>query len=121
MNIIHFALKVYITDKKKKREGNLCLVWTGDYYRSISKRSHRVCLELPEEERSTYYDEAGIVTPGLAKLAQAGKELLDKIQTGTATPNGKYTALQLRVLMFFPIRTAPRDAKRIKGAASGSL
>lgn len=41
-------------------------------------------LELPEEERTTYYEEAGIVTPGLAKLARAGQELLGLICFFTA-------------------------------------
>ncbi|HBG61943.1 MAG: redox-regulated ATPase YchF [Omnitrophica WOR_2 bacterium RIFOXYB2_FULL_38_16] len=33
-------------------------------------------VELPPSERAAYYDAAGITSPGLAKLAQAGKELL---------------------------------------------
>jgi len=33
-------------------------------------------IQLSPEERSAYYDEAGIVTPGLAKMAKAGQELL---------------------------------------------
>lgn len=34
-------------------------------------------IQLPPEERAEYYKEAGIVTPGLAKLAKAGQELLN--------------------------------------------
>lgn len=41
-------------------------------------------LELPEEERGTYYAEAGIVTPGLGKVARAGQELLGLICFFTA-------------------------------------
>ncbi len=41
-------------------------------------------LELPEEDRATYYEEAGIVTPGLGKLAKAGQELLGLICFFTA-------------------------------------
>lgn len=41
-------------------------------------------LELPEEERKAYYEEAGIVSPGLATLAKAGKDLLDLICFFTA-------------------------------------
>lgn len=41
-------------------------------------------LELPEEDRKAYYEEAGIVSPGLAKLAQAGKDLLNLICFFTA-------------------------------------
>lgn len=33
-------------------------------------------VELPPEERAAYYESAGITTPGLAKLAQAGQKLL---------------------------------------------
>ena len=41
-------------------------------------------LELPPEDRKTYYEEAGIVTPGLAKVARAGQELLGLICFFTA-------------------------------------
>lgn len=41
-------------------------------------------LELPEEDRKTYYEEAGIVTPGLGKVAKAGQELLGLICFFTA-------------------------------------
>jgi len=43
-------------------------------------------LELPEEDRKSYYEEAGIVSPGLARLAQAGKDLLKLICFFTAGP-----------------------------------
>jgi len=33
-------------------------------------------LELPDEERSAYYEAAGITSPGLARLAKAGQDLL---------------------------------------------
>ncbi len=36
-------------------------------------------VDLPEEERDAYYEEAGIVTPGLSKLAKAGRELLNLV------------------------------------------
>ncbi len=36
-------------------------------------------VDLPQEERAAYYEEAGIVTPGLAKLAQAGQKLLNLV------------------------------------------
>ena len=36
-------------------------------------------LELPQEERAAYYEEAGISSPGLARLAKAGRELLGLI------------------------------------------
>lgn len=44
-------------------------------------------LELPEEERPEYYTSAGITTPGLDRLAQAGKEILNLICFYTANPN----------------------------------
>lgn len=33
-------------------------------------------VQLPSEERAAYYEAAGITSPGLARLAQAGRELL---------------------------------------------
>ncbi len=41
-------------------------------------------LELPEEERSSYYESAGITTPGLNMLAKAGQELLELVCFFTA-------------------------------------
>lgn len=41
-------------------------------------------VQLPPEERKDYYDAAGIGTPGLARLAQAGRELLGLICFFTA-------------------------------------
>jgi GTP-binding protein YchF len=41
-------------------------------------------LELPEEDRSMYYEEAGITSPGLARLAKAGQDLLKLICFFTA-------------------------------------
>lgn len=43
-------------------------------------------LELPEEERQEYYKEAGIVSPGLARLARAGEKLLGQVCFFTAGP-----------------------------------
>ena len=43
-------------------------------------------LELPPEERATYYESAGITSPGLATLAKAGQELLGQICFFTAGP-----------------------------------
>ena len=43
-------------------------------------------LELPEEDRASYYEEVGIVTPGLGRLAKAGKDLLKLICFFTAGP-----------------------------------
>lgn len=43
-------------------------------------------VQLPQEERSAYYESAGIATPGLARLAQAGKELLGLACFFTAGP-----------------------------------
>lgn len=41
-------------------------------------------LELPEEERLAYYEAAGITSPGLARLAKAGRELLKQVCFFTA-------------------------------------
>jgi GTP-binding protein YchF len=43
-------------------------------------------VQLPEEERKAYYEAAGITSPGLAALAQQGKELLRQITFFTAGP-----------------------------------
>jgi len=43
-------------------------------------------LELSPEERATYYESAGITTPGLAALARAGQELLKLVCFFTAGP-----------------------------------
>jgi ribosome-binding ATPase len=41
-------------------------------------------VQLPPEERKEYYDAAGIGTPGLARLAQTGRELLGLVCFFTA-------------------------------------
>jgi ribosome-binding ATPase len=41
-------------------------------------------LELPEEDRKNYYEEAGITSPGLARLAKAGRDLLGLVCFFTA-------------------------------------
>ncbi len=41
-------------------------------------------LELPQEERESYYESAGITTPGLNALAKAGQELLGLVCFFTA-------------------------------------
>lgn len=43
-------------------------------------------LELPEEDRAVYYKEAGITSPGLARLAKAGERVLGLITFFTAGP-----------------------------------
>jgi len=41
-------------------------------------------LELPSEERAAYYEAAGITSPGLARLARAGRDLLGLVCFFTA-------------------------------------
>jgi GTP-binding protein YchF len=43
-------------------------------------------VQLPEEERASYYESAGIKAPGLGRLATAGKDLLGLISFFTAGP-----------------------------------
>lgn len=43
-------------------------------------------VQLPAGERAAYYESAGITSPGLARLAQAGKELLGLVCFFTAGP-----------------------------------
>ncbi len=44
-------------------------------------------VQLPEEERASYYESASIASAGLASLAQAGKRLLRQITFFTAGPD----------------------------------
>jgi len=53
---------------------------------SLCTKMESEILELPQEERASYYDDAGITSPGLTKLAQAGRELLDLICFYTSGP-----------------------------------
>jgi len=43
-------------------------------------------IELPVEERTAYYEAAGITSPGLARLARAGQDLLKQLCFFTAGP-----------------------------------
>lgn len=43
-------------------------------------------VQLPAEERKAYYESAGIATPGLGKLAQTGRHLLNLVCFFTAGP-----------------------------------
>ena len=43
-------------------------------------------VQLSEEERQAYYDEAGITSPGLTRLAKAGQTLLNLVCFFTAGP-----------------------------------
>jgi len=43
-------------------------------------------VQLPPEERAAYYEFAGITSPGLARLAKAGQELLNLVCFFTAGP-----------------------------------
>ncbi len=52
----------------------------------LSTKIEAEILELPTEERASYYEAAGIISPGLTRLAQAGKELLKLICFFTAGP-----------------------------------
>ncbi len=44
---------------------------------SLCTKMESEILELSPEERASYYEDAGITSPGLTKLAQAGQKLLD--------------------------------------------
>ncbi|MDD5774072.1 MAG: redox-regulated ATPase YchF [bacterium] len=43
-------------------------------------------VELPQEDRASYYEAAGIISPGLTKLAQEGQKLLDQVCFFTTGP-----------------------------------
>ena len=52
----------------------------------LSTKIEAEIIELSSEERASYYEAAGIISPGLTRLAQAGKELLKLICFFTAGP-----------------------------------
>ena len=52
----------------------------------LSAKMEAEIVQLPEDERPAYYEAAGISSPGLARLAQAGKELLNLVCFFTAGP-----------------------------------
>lgn len=51
---------------------------------SLCTKFEAEIVQLPPEERKEYYDAAGIGTPGLARLAQAGRDLLGLVCFFTA-------------------------------------
>ena len=53
---------------------------------SLCTKMESEILELNPEERESYYEAAGITSPGLARLAQAGRDLLGLICFYTAGP-----------------------------------
>ena len=53
---------------------------------SLCTKLESEIVQLPKEEREEYYQAAGITSPGLARLAQAGKDLLNLICFFTAGP-----------------------------------
>ncbi|MBF0490349.1 MAG: redox-regulated ATPase YchF [Candidatus Omnitrophica bacterium] len=61
-------------------------------------------VQLPAEERKEYYEAAGITSPGLARLAQAGKDLLGLTCFFTAGPQEVHAWL------------IPKGTKAIKAA-----
>lgn len=63
--------------EKRAKEDNAAIV-------SLCAKMESEILELPPEERASYYDDAGISSPGLARLAAAGRELLGLICFFTA-------------------------------------
>ena len=53
---------------------------------TLSAKLEAEIVQLPPEERSGYYEAAGITSAGLARLAQAGKDLLGLVCFFTAGP-----------------------------------
>ncbi len=53
---------------------------------ALSTKLEAEIIQLPEEERALYYESAGITSPGLARLAKAGQELLNLVCFFTAGP-----------------------------------
>ena len=53
---------------------------------SLCTKLEAEIVQLPPEERGEYYEAAGITSPGLARLAQAGKDLINQICFFTVGP-----------------------------------
>ncbi len=53
---------------------------------SLCAKLEAEIMEFPEEERSVYYESAGMTSSGLVRLAQAGKDLLDLVCFFTVNP-----------------------------------
>lgn len=53
---------------------------------SLCTKLEAEILQLPPEERKEYYAEAGITTPGLGRLAEAGRKLLNLVCFFTSGP-----------------------------------
>ncbi len=51
---------------------------------ALSTKLEAEIVQLPAEERAVYYESAGITSPGLARLAKAGRELLKLVCFFTA-------------------------------------
>lgn len=60
---------------------------------SLCTKLEAEILELPVEERASYYEDAGITTPGLASLATAGKKLLNLVCFLTTNPTESHAWL----------------------------
>ena len=65
-------------EEKAKKEGAAVI--------KLCTKLEAEIVQLPPEERAAYYEAAGVTSPGLARLAQAGKELLNLICFFTAGP-----------------------------------
>ncbi|VAX37038.1 GTP-binding and nucleic acid-binding protein YchF [hydrothermal vent metagenome] len=57
--------------ERAKKEGSKVIV--------LCTKMEAEIVQLPEEDRSDYYEAAGITQPGLVTLAQAGQELLNLV------------------------------------------
>jgi len=74
---------------------------------SLCTKMESEILELNPEERASYYEAAGITSPGLARLAQAGRDLLGLICFYTAGPK------ETRAWLIPKGTMAPRAAGKI--------
>jgi len=91
-----------IVDKLKERAKK-----EGAGLVSLCTKMESEILELNPEERASYYEAAGITSPGLARLAQAGRDLLGLICFYTVGPK------EARAWLIPKGTTAPRAAGKI--------
>lgn len=95
-----------LSDKFKRIMDDKCAK-EGVKYISLCTKMESEIVELPLEERASFYQEAGITEPGLNRLARAGKDLLNLVCFYTSGPK------ETRAWLVPKNTKAPRAAGKI--------